>query len=388
MTSIWHIIYIGGVFMALFLFILLISKPKKSAADMILSTWLFFAFFDLILVGLYGSGEILKMPKLFGWEMLFPYLHGPFLYLYILFATGQQRHTWRYLLHFIPAVIVAVILAFVLPDAVAEYKGKYYMLREYDTFIWIMMLGFMISGIVYIILSLMLLRRHRQNIVGQFSNTEKITLNWIRYLIFGIGAIWIVVIIEGSPELFFVVITLFIFFFGYFGVQQVGIFSHASSVHEVVPLRELEAVDEIRYDEATPEPAEKVKYEKTRLEESEASLIHGKLNALMKEQKCYQDPELTLGDLAKILEVHPVILSQVINSREQKSFYDYVNTYRVETFKELLLRPDSRQYTMLSLAFECGFNSKTSFNRNFKKITQMSPSAYAKGLDVQLKTEG
>lgn len=226
MTSIWHIIYIGGVFMALFLFILLISKPKKSAADMILSTWLFFAFFDLILVGLYGSGEILKMPKLFGWEMPFPYLHGPFLYLYILFATGQQRHTWRYLLHFIPAVIVAVILAFVLPDAVAEYKGKYYMLREYDTFIWIMMLGFMISGIVYIILSLMLLRRHRQNIVGQFSNTEKITLNWMRYLIFGIGAIWIVVIIEGSPELFFVVITLFIFFFGYFGVQQVGIFSH------------------------------------------------------------------------------------------------------------------------------------------------------------------
>ncbi|MGB3063302.1 helix-turn-helix domain-containing protein [Sphingobacterium thalpophilum] len=108
----------------------------------------------------------------------------------------------------------------------------------------------------------------------------------------------------------------------------------------------------------------------------------------MKEQKCYQDPELTLGDLAKILEVHPVILSQVINSREQKSFYDYVNTYRVETFKELLLRPDSRQYTMLSLAFECGFNSKTSFNRNFKKITQMSPSAYAKGLDVQLKAEG
>lgn len=67
----------------------------------------------------------------------------------------------------------------------------------------------------------------------------------------------------------------------------------------------------------------------------------------------------------------------MINTREGKSFYDYVNALRVSAFQELLLQPGSGQYTLLSLAFECGFNSKTSFNRNFKKITGMSPRDYA-----------
>jgi len=388
MTSIWHIIYIGGIFMTAFLFILLVSKSKKNTADKILSVWLFFAFFDLILIGLYGSRQIQKMPALFGWEMPFPFLHGPFLYLYILFVSGQQRHKWLYLLHFVPAVAVTIILALVLPVAVVEYKEKYYFAREYDTLIMVLVAGFMISGVIYIILSFLLLRKHKQNIIGQFSNTEKITLNWMRYLISGMGAIWVVVIFDPNPAVFFVVITLFIFFFGYFGIQQVGIFSHTRPTHEILPLNELETAGKILQGDAAPEPTEKVKYEKTRLEESEATHIHTKLNTIMKEQKCYQDPELTLGDLAKILDVHPVILSQVINSKEEKSFYDYVNNYRVEAFKELLVRPESRQYTMLSLAFECGFNSKTSFNRNFKKMTQMSPSAYAKKLQVTLKAEG
>ncbi|OOG17186.1 hypothetical protein BWD42_17180 [Sphingobacterium sp. CZ-UAM] len=387
MSSIWHIIYIGGIFMTLFLFILLVSKPKKNTADKILSVWLFFAFFDLILVGLYGSGEIQKMPTLFGWEMPFPFLHGPFLYLYILFVSGQQRHKWLYLLHFIPAVIVSIILAFVLPVAVVEYKEKYYLTHEFDTLIMVLVVGFMISGVVYIILSFILLRKHKQNIIGQFSNTEKITLNWMRYLISGMGAIWIVVIFDPNPAVFFIVITLFIFFFGYFGIRQVGIFSHVLSSHEVFLLKDLEAAEEVKERSLVSEPAEKVKYEKTRLEESEAAYFHMKLNTIMKEQKCYQDPELTLGDLAKILDVHPVILSQIINSREEKSFYDYVNTYRVEAFKELLSRPESRQYTLLGLAFECGFNSKTSFNRNFKKITQLSPSAYARQQQVVFKPE-
>ncbi|ULT22695.1 hypothetical protein KUH03_25600 [Sphingobacterium sp. E70] len=141
------------------------------------------------------------MPALFGWEMPFPFAR-PFLYLYILFVSGQQRHKWLYLLHFVPAVTVTMILAFVLPVAIVEYKEKYYFAREYDTLIMVLVAGFMISGVTYIILSFLLLRKHRQNIIGQFSNTEKITLNWMRYLISGMGAIWIVVIFDPNPAVF------------------------------------------------------------------------------------------------------------------------------------------------------------------------------------------
>lgn len=318
------------------------------------------------------------MPKLFGWEMPFPYLHGPFLYLYILFVSGQQKHKWRYLLHFIPALIVVVALAVTLPYALVQYKEKYYLSAEFDVPYRIMEIRFMMSGALYVILSFILLYRHKRNIAGQFSNTDKITLNWMRYLISGLGAIWFVVIIEGTPALFFVVITLFIFFFGYFGIRQIGIFSPAVSTHAVFLPRDFEMDQVIQQSDTASVPAEKVKYEKNRLDEPAATRIHLKLAAIMKEQKCYQDPELTLGDLAKILDVHPVILSQVINSKEEKSFYDYINTLRVDVFKQLLALPESRQFTLLALAFECGFNSKTSFNRNFKKITQMSPSTYAR----------
>lgn len=375
MTSVWQIIYVGGLSITLFLCIMIVSKRQKSVADRILCAWFFFACIHLAFIGWYASGLALKNPQFILWQLPFPFLHGPFLYLYILFLSAQQRYRWRYLLHFIPALLVVVILTFVLPDVFTPVGAGIKILPQFEAFFQILVVAIILSGLTYVMLSLRLLHAHRRNIIGQLSNTDRITLNWIRYLIFGMSAIWVVVIFSDSPRALYTVVALFIFFIGYFGIRQVGVFSNLSAAHEVYA----PALLKQSWQNTDPAlPAEKSKYEKTRLKESDASLIHGQLKALMKEQKCYQDPELTLGDLAKRLNLHPVILSQVINSKEGKSFYDYVNSHRVEAFKELLLDPKNQQFTLLSLAFDCGFNSKTSFNRNFKKITQMSPSAYAK----------
>ncbi len=352
-------------------------------ADRILCAWFLFACIHLAFIGWYASGLALKNPQFILWQLPFPFLHGPFLYLYILFLSAQQRYRWRYLIHFIPAVVVLMILTFVLPDVFVRTQSEIKILPQFEAFFQILVVAIILSGLTYVVLSLRLLHAHRRNIIGQLSNTDRITLNWIRYLILGMSAIWVVVIFSDSPQTLYTVVALFIFFIGYFGIRQVGVFSNLSAAHEIyAPSLLKQSWQDV--DQAIP--AEKLKYEKTRLNESVASLIHGKLNVLMKEQKCYQDPELTLGDLAKRLELHPVILSQVINSKEGKSFYDYVNSHRVEAFKELLLDPKSQQFTLLSLAFDCGFNSKTSFNRNFKKITHMSPSAYAKSRQITFKS--
>ena len=98
----------------------------------------------------------------------------------------------------------------------------------------------------------------------------------------------------------------------------------------------------------------------------------------MEEEKPFTDPELTLNDLAKRLDVHPNNLSQVINSMEKKSFYDLVNEKRVDAFIKNIKKPTSQQYTLLAIALDCGFNSKASFNRNFKKYTGHTPSDYLK----------
>ena len=110
--------------------------------------------------------------------------------------------------------------------------------------------------------------------------------------------------------------------------------------------------------------------------EEQAERIYRQLVRCMTDQKLFSDTELTLAALAKTLDVHPNHLSQVINSFEGKNFYDYINYHRVEEFKKLAPLPGNRNYTLLSLAYECGFNSKTSFNRNFKKVTGISPSEY------------
>ena len=384
MTSIWQAIYIGGLSIAFFLFIMIISKRQKTAADKILGAWFFFAVIHLAFIAWYASGLAFEIPTLIIWQLPFPFLHGPFLYLYILFLSGQQRYRWLYLLHYIPAVLVVLILSCILPDIFVPGQVGRVILSEFQPIFQGIVVGITISGIVYVLLSLRLLGRHRRNIVGQLSNTDKITLNWIRYLILGMSTIWVVVIFVNSPQALYVVVALFIFFIGYFGIRQVGVFSNVIPIHEVVPSAMLRTPLEGLKD-GDVITAEKVKYEKNRLEENESKRIHAELSTLMKKQECYKDPELTLGDLAKKLNVHPAILSQIINTKEAKSFYDYVNSFRVEAFKALLLKPESGQYTMLALAFECGFNSKTSFNRNFKKITAMSPSAYAKKLQIKLQ---
>lgn len=383
MATGWQLIYVAGISISLFLFIMLISKRQKTGADKILSIWLFFALVHLIFIAWYASGLAYKTPDLVGWELPLPFLHGPFLYLYILFLSCQRHHKWLYLLHFIPAILVAIILAFVLP----EVHSSTYALSAFTPLFHGMVTAIMISGVVYVILSLILLSRHQRNIAGQFSNTDKITLSWMRYLISGMSVIWIVVIFIQSAQALYIAVALFIFFIGYFGIRQTGIFSNISLPHEVLLPAVLETAAQPKKADHITETADRIKYEKTKVDENKASEIQAELLVLMKEQECYKDPELTLGDLAGILNITPGILSQVINSREGKNFYDYINTLRIEAFKQLLLQPESRQYTLLSLAFECGFNSKTSFNRNFKKITGMSPSVYARNQKIDIPSE-
>ena len=88
--------------------------------------------------------------------------------------------------------------------------------------------------------------------------------------------------------------------------------------------------------------------------------------------------EYTRMELAKQLDVHPNYLSQVINEKEQKNFYNYINALRIKEFIRLAERPESKNYTLLSLAYDCGFNSKSTFNKHFKLNTQKTPTQYFK----------
>lgn len=101
-----------------------------------------------------------------------------------------------------------------------------------------------------------------------------------------------------------------------------------------------------------------------------------KLTRLMQEQKPYLDPELTLESLAAMVEVHPKVLSQILNTGMEQSFYDFVNSCRIEEAKKMLSDTQYAHLSILGIALECGFNSKPTFNRAFKKFAHMSPSEF------------
>lgn len=365
-------LYLTGIIITFFLVVILASKKNKSEADKILASWLFFTGFHLFLYYLHYKNDFASFPFLLGFELPMPLLQGPFLYLYTSALTNQNQHKKYNIFHFLPFIMAIIIL---IPFFKLSFEEKLKVFQNegkgYENLILILYSAVLISGIVYALLSLQKLSKHRKNISEAFSSTEKINLSWLQYLILGSSIIWIVVIFF-NDEYIFSVVVFYLIFIGYFGIKQVGIFTNQAFSENRIPTISSSKINE------TETFSEKIKYEKSSLNTTELNSIHQNLIRLMATEKLYKNPDLTLAELSQKLNIHPNVLSQVINSVEGKNFYDYINSQRVAEFKKLILLPENQKFTLLSVAFECGFNSKTAFNRNFKKETGLSPSEYLK----------
>lgn len=178
--------------------------------------------------------------------------------------------------------------------------------------------------------------------------------------------IWVAVILKNEILLFSLVAT-FIILAAYLGITHAGILN--------LPVVHSEDDQENQLVEAD---LSKVKYQKTFAGEDVIANIYERLIEKIEHEKIFKDPELRLDQVAQMLHVHTNILSQTINHVENKIFYDLINRRRVEEFKRIAILPENHKYTILALAFESGFNSKTSFNRNFKKYEHCSPSEFKK----------
>ena len=119
---------------------------------------------------------------------------------------------------------------------------------------------------------------------------------------------------------------------------------------------------------------------KARFSKEEIQNFSQRLEALMREEKLYLDSELSLNDLSERMALSVHQLSELINQGHGLNFNDYINQFRVEEFKNLLLQSRFANDTLLAVAFEAGFNSKTTFNTSFKKFTGLTPSQYKRTL--------
>ncbi|WP_276878145.1 AraC family transcriptional regulator [Chryseobacterium joostei] len=364
------IFYWAGIFIACFSSFLVLGKKQKRTPDFLLAIWFLIIGIHLVFFVLLRSGGYVKFPYLIGFELPFPFMHGPMLYLYILSVTGRKMSWKIWLLHCMPVLMIYMVLLqfLMLPPhermLVYQNKGK-----GYEVLSDVLKFSMILSGIVYVGLSLLAVRKYKKKISNQYSNTEKINLNWSYYLITGIALIWIAVIIR-NDILIFSMVVLFILVAAYFGISRVGIL-------------DLPVVAD-GADEKEPDH-EVVKYRKNSPGDDVIQAIHERLVYKMNHENLYKDSDLNLNHVAQLLDVHPNILSQTINSIENKNFYDYINRQRIEEFKRIATLPENQKYTILSLAFESGFNSKTSFNRNFKKYMNCSPREFLKSQNLTLE---
>ena len=322
----------------------------------------------------YSLGYWEIYPHLIGTTVAIPLLHGPMLYLYTLYSLRNEKKIRRQeYWHFAPALFFFLYMVPFYFFYTAEQKilVDQGLVDDFANSSVLMLIGYIISGLIYPMVSYRLLGKYRKLVDDNFSYHHRISLGWLKYSIFGIGAVYItgtiiVILREGlgvhfpfnADYIFYTLIVLFVVCIGFFGIRRENVFSENSKELNTSLVTKKSTTD----------------YEKSGLKTDLAEEIHVKLKLLMSEKELYANPKLTLSQLAGHLEISANNLSQIINQYEKVNFYDFVNAYRLEAFIKNAV--SDKSYSLLGHAYDAGFNSKSSFNSVFKKHHGMTPSKY------------
>jgi AraC-like DNA-binding protein len=364
-----------GIFEAFVLSLLLWLKHQHSVSDKMLA--LFFAFQGLTMVSaffeFYNRQHNFPYPYFLFTTAPMLILHGPLLWLYIKSLTDQHfRLKPLYLLHLLPFAVFmaqnyAVFFRFDMTTRIAIIKTESFVAHP----MFLPMTMFIATvPVVYCIWGLWLVKRYNAKLKVYFSHLNDIDLNWLRLLLL-VSLVFYAVISYGFAMLVhhklatFGHLQMVSFSFSFFYLLILGLYGHRQ-----INLFASRAI-EINL-EAVPQPAKA----STRLDDHEKQFVD-KLLAVMEQQKPFLEPELTLSQLADAVAGKPEYLSEVLNTRLNQNFYDFINHYRINEFKHRCLMPEHKNLTLIAIAFDCGFNSKATFNRVFKKVTGLTPSQFA-----------
>ena len=340
----------------------------------------------------------LRCPFFIGFQWPLMAAYGPLAYYYIKSLTDPRKRieVWRLLLHFLPVVIFLIYLTpFYMLNS--NIKGKQWLLqslfKNYSGVVDPIVLVFIVQIAGYIMLSLRLLARHSRTIKQNYSAVERINLNWLRNLaflflfllvIFALVAVLLPVfgIFLQSAYIYNFGVVCIIYAMGYKGISQTKIFTSLGYVSSDATIQadssgsgEVEPLTLHRNGIEQPD-----KYVKSSLSDQQADEILSLLTRFMRQKKPHLDMTLTLPMLSKMLDVTPNHLSQVINEKLHKNFFDFVNTYRIDEAKAALNSPKANRFSILGIAMDSGFNSKSTFYTAFKKHTGMTPSQFKENL--------
>ncbi|MDZ7935859.1 MAG: helix-turn-helix domain-containing protein [Emticicia sp.] len=363
-----------GYFLALLFAVLLWYRgwQDERLSDKFLGFVMFFLAMEIQDYTFGFAGINILWEKFDGFPRYFHLAFAPTIYFYLKAQINRDfRFKSIYFLHYVPYFIYFLInfVVFVQGNdvvksfrssAIAEWLG------------WLESIVIWTSYIYYFYQSLRIYKEYRSWTETQFSDTETISFVWLRNFIYLIIAgevfkfAWSIAdkLLGDLPfeqdwwwHLLTVLIICYVGIKGYAQQQPLRLTYNKKSLEE-------------------NQAAENVTDAGNGQKEREYEAMKSKIETLMLQEKLYLEPELSLSDLAQKLKTNTSVLSAAINSNFGKNFNDFVNEYRVEEFKKQIKLPANQNYTLLAVAFDCGFNSKATFNRAFKKFTGQSPSRF------------
>jgi AraC-like DNA-binding protein len=368
MVNIDPVLYIG-ISQSFFAALLISTKKPNSTANKLMAAWLFMICTEMIFALI--NSTVIEMYS-------FPFItftYGPLLYLYVRFMTDPSRKfNWLALLHFVPFVAFFTVSVIFRSEPLVRDLRSFFKPDRLISLRIIYSVCFFLSITIYSTLAFIDISRHQKNLKNLVSFTsQKITLNWLKILSISFYVSYFILFILGGLNIignyipfdpYFVIfgfIALFSIAYSFYGIKQPIIFGEVVS-------------------ETATEKKEGEKYIKSGLKEAEAEEYLKTLISFMETHKPYLDGNLTILDLAARTGITKHHITQVLNERHKRNFFTFINEYRVKEVIEKFSDPRFNNYTILAIAMDAGFNSKTTFNSFFKAQTGRTPSEYREKL--------
>ena len=300
----------------------------------------------------------------------------PFFYLTIVDLTKIRKiTTLEIILHISPYLFYIIYLTIIdyTNDGTIITKNGFLLLPSgLPKFVYLYRgIPLAISGFLYSVFCLLAMMKYKRNLKKTFSNTDKQQLKWINYLVWAIILLFILIyfavifrtnfkIIE--PSLTFKLVNIFLFFFltafGYRYQKQLIYF--------------------IKNNVELPKLPVKIKYANSSLNREEMEMIALKLSKILQEQALYLDEYLTLQKVADISKETTQHISQTLSTYLDTNFYDYVNEFRLNLVETKLKDEAFSKFSIIGIAMDCGFKSKSTFYKLFKKKNGITPAEFRK----------
>ncbi|OJJ23103.1 AraC family transcriptional regulator [marine bacterium AO1-C] len=315
------------------------------------------------------------------------FLLGPFIYFYTQSLLNNSfRFRKKDWLHFIPGFLYLIYsLVVFLTDMVVLKEYYFYENgRDKDLAAWYQLAG-LGSMSIYFLASLRVYNHYKKLTYLELSFADQVQFTWVkRYLwafvlmlLFRVTFLLIYPNWGSFPKkwwyyLFFALLFYYITISGYANTIRSNIYFDSDE-----PEDPLQGESENEDSETSEKIVESIpETPKITSENIDYQYWKQKVLTLMEADELYKNQLLKITDVAEALETNARVISRMINQEFEMNFNDFVNHYRVQAVKEQIDQKAYESYTLLGIAMECGFNSKTTFNRAFKKFLDMSPRAY------------